>query len=48
MQEIEFDMRVPHYFIVGNHESNVSDLLFSSTKYLGSKNNFKIIDKPLE
>lgn len=38
----------PHYFIVGNHESNLSSLMFSSTNALTKKDNFHIVDKPLQ
>ena len=36
---------LPHFFLVGNHESNVSNLFYSSTKAL-KRVNFHIIDKP--
>lgn len=34
-----------HYFIVGNHESNMSNLLFSSTSIL-EKTKFKVVNEP--
>lgn len=36
---------LPHYFIVGNHESDVASLEYNSTEVL-RKNNFEIINKP--
>lgn len=36
---------LPHYYIVGNHESGVNELQFSSTKYLESDNHI-IVDAP--
>jgi DNA repair exonuclease SbcCD nuclease subunit len=33
---------IPHYFLVGNHESSVSDLQYSSTKILEGDNRFVI------
>lgn len=44
LKEIKWSS-LPHYFIVGNHESNISSLVFSSTNTL-NKSNFKIIDAP--
>lgn len=37
---------LPHYFLVGNHESSEANLSFSSTKILEAQN-IKIIDTPL-
>lgn len=45
LQDIHWDESIPHYFIVGNHESEENDLQYSSTKVLEGKNRF-IIDKP--
>jgi DNA repair exonuclease SbcCD nuclease subunit len=45
LQDITWNMAVPHYFLVGNHESSVSSLEYSSTKALERKG-FSVIDKP--
>jgi DNA repair exonuclease SbcCD nuclease subunit len=45
LQDITWNMDVPHYFLVGNHESSVSSLEYSSTKALEIKG-FSVIDKP--
>ena len=45
LQDIKWSEAIPHYFIVGNHESEENDLQFSSTKVLEGLNRF-IIDKP--
>ena len=44
LQDINW-ANIPHLSIVGNHESSVKSLEYSSTKVL-EKNNFKIIDTP--
>ena len=36
---------LPHYFIVGNHDSNIGDLSFAST-FVFKKNNFEVVHKP--
>lgn len=36
---------IPHRFIVGNHESNVNDLMYSSTQSLHRNGMFEVIDK---
>lgn len=36
---------LPHYFIVGNHDSNIGDLSFAST-FVFKGNNFEIIREP--
>jgi len=45
LQEISWNTLVPHYFLVGNHESSVSSLEYSSTKALERKG-FYIVDGP--
>ena len=35
---------LPHYFLVGNHETNLSNLLYSSSNIFSGINNFRIID----
>ena len=45
LQEIKWNKNIPHYFLVGNHESEESDLQFSSTKALAAENRY-IIDTP--
>ena len=42
LKSIEWNL-LPHYFIVGNHESSVNGLIYNSTKALESSNHF-IID----
>jgi DNA repair exonuclease SbcCD nuclease subunit len=46
LQEITWNTDVPHYFLVGNHESNVSSLEYNSTKALERKG-FYIVDGPI-
>jgi DNA repair exonuclease SbcCD nuclease subunit len=45
LQDINWADNIPHYFLVGNHESEENDLQYSSTKVLESENRF-IVDKP--
>ena len=45
LKEIKWNESLPHYFIVGNHESSVNGLAYNSTKAL-ERENFYIIDKP--
>jgi DNA repair exonuclease SbcCD nuclease subunit len=45
LQEIIWNKEVPHYFLVGNHESSVSSLEYNSTKALQRKG-FYIVDGP--
>jgi DNA repair exonuclease SbcCD nuclease subunit len=45
LQDIKWAENIPHYFLVGNHESEENDLQYSSTKVLESENRV-IIDKP--
>lgn len=45
LQDIKWTENIPHYFLVGNHESEENDLQYSSTKVLEGENRF-IIDKP--
>ena len=47
LQDIKWQSNIPHYFIVGNHESGENDLQYSSTKVLEGPNRF-IIDSPCE
>ncbi len=42
LQDIKWSEDIPHYFIVGNHESEENDLQYSSTKVLEGKNRFII------
>jgi DNA repair exonuclease SbcCD nuclease subunit len=42
LQDIKWREDIPHYFIVGNHESEENDLQYSSTKVLEGKNRFII------
>ena len=35
---------LPHYFIVGNHDSNIGDLSFAST-FVFKKNNFEVVHR---
>lgn len=44
LQEINW-ANLPHTFIVGNHESNIKSLIYSSVKALQNKG-FNIVDKP--
>lgn len=44
VQDIEWST-LPHYVLVGNHDSNVSSLEYSSVSVL-KKLNFKIVDQP--
>lgn len=46
LKEVKFN-NLPHYFIVGNHESNVNSLVFNSSNTL-NKDGFHIIDKVQE
>ena len=45
LQDIRWAEDIPHYFLVGNHESEENDLQYSSTKVLEGTNRF-IVDKP--
>jgi DNA repair exonuclease SbcCD nuclease subunit len=45
LQDISWNKFLPHYFLVGNHESSVSSLEYSSTKAL-ERNKFFIVDGP--
>ena len=45
LQDIQWAENIPHYFLVGNHESEENDLQYSSTKVLEGENRY-IIDKP--
>jgi DNA repair exonuclease SbcCD nuclease subunit len=45
LRDIKWADNIPHYFLIGNHESEENDLQYSSTKALESENRF-IIDKP--
>jgi DNA repair exonuclease SbcCD nuclease subunit len=45
LQDIQWAEDIPHYFLVGNHESEENDLQYSSTKVLEGENRH-IIDKP--
>ena len=45
LQDINWAEDIPHYFLVGNHESEENDLQYSSTKVLEGNNRY-IIDKP--
>lgn len=44
LREVKWS-KLPHYFIIGNHESDISTLEYSSTKAL-EKEGFNIISKP--
>ena len=46
LQEVKWFTEIPHYFIVGNHESPVASLEFNSTKAL-QREGFKIISEPM-
>lgn len=46
LRQIKWAEHIPHYFIVGNHESSVDGLRYNSTKVL-ERDNFKIISEPL-
>lgn len=43
LQDIIWNDTINHYFIVGNHESNINNLIYSSTNCL-NKDNFSIIN----
>jgi DNA repair exonuclease SbcCD nuclease subunit len=45
LQDINWAEDIPHYFLVGNHESEENDLQYSSTKVLEGDNRY-IVDKP--
>lgn len=45
LQEVKWSSKIPHYFIVGNHESSVASLKYNSTKAL-EKEGFHIISEP--
>lgn len=45
LQDISWNYNVPHFFLVGNHESGVSSLEFNSTKAI-ERDGFTIVDKP--
>lgn len=34
LQDVQWNLKIPHYFLVGNHESTASSLVYSSTKVL--------------
>jgi len=46
LQKVKWAEGIRHMFIVGNHESGLSDLKYSSTKVL-EKHGFEVIDKPM-
>ena len=46
LQDIQWADDIPHYFLVGNHESEENDLQYSSTKVLEAENRI-IVDKPM-
>lgn len=46
LQEVKWAKNIPHYFLVGNHESEENDLQYSSTKVLEAEYRV-IIDKPM-
>lgn len=46
LQEIKWAKNIPHYFLVGNHESEENDLQYSSTKVLEAEHRI-IVDKPM-
>ena len=46
LQDIHWAEDIPHYFLVGNHESEENDLQYSSTKVLEAENRI-IVDKPM-
>lgn len=45
LKEIKWNI-LKHYFLIGNHESNVAALNYSSTDTFYNKNGFEIISKP--
>lgn len=45
LQELTWNTSVPHFFLVGNHESGLSSLQFNSTKAI-EREGFTIVDKP--
>lgn len=45
LADIKWNKGVPHIFLVGNHESNVSSLVYNSTKAL-DREGFTIVSKP--
>lgn len=45
LQKVSWNLDAKHFFIVGNHESGLTDLRYSSTKVL-EKNGFVIVDRP--
>lgn len=45
LQDIKWAENIPHYFLVGNHESEENDLQYSSTKVLEAEYRV-IVDKP--
>lgn len=45
LQEVKWNINVPHYVLVGNHDSNINSLEYSSSKSLEKVVNFKILDK---
>ena len=46
LQDIHWAENIPHYFLVGNHESEENDLQYSSTKVLEADYRM-IVDKPM-
>jgi DNA repair exonuclease SbcCD nuclease subunit len=46
LQDIKWAENIPHYFLVGNHESEENDLQYSSTKVLEAEY-CVIVDKPM-
>jgi DNA repair exonuclease SbcCD nuclease subunit len=46
LQDIQWAENIPHYFLVGNHESEENDLQYSSTKVLEAEYRV-IVDKPM-
>lgn len=45
LKNINWNTDIPHFFIVGNHESSINNLKYNSTKAL-EQDNFNIIDEP--
>lgn len=48
LQEVKWNIDIPHYVLVGNHDSNINSLEYSSSKSLEKILNFKILDKPYQ
>jgi DNA repair exonuclease SbcCD nuclease subunit len=46
LKEVQWDVSIPHYYIVGNHDASNKSLSYNATNVLASIPNSFVIDKP--